>query len=150
MVLSTELKANEEGVVWLVENEERLVLLHEINAGVMLRREALENWLEGGQKKCFGERGRLSSEINIFSKETVPTSPATEPVFSHHSLIPGFSRLLEPSLGARREQGQELCRQALQVMEQPPSVLLQGCPYLNIPQWLPLCLQPALLRLHWT
>ena len=37
MVLLTELRADEEGVVWLGEDEERVGLIHEKKAGVMLR-----------------------------------------------------------------------------------------------------------------
>ena len=56
MVLLTELKADEEGVVWLGEDVERVVLIHGKKAGVMLRGEALEKWVERGQQKWFGER----------------------------------------------------------------------------------------------
>ena len=56
MVLLTELRADEEGVVWLGEDEERVVLIHGNKAGVKLRGEALEKWVEGGQQKWFGER----------------------------------------------------------------------------------------------
>ena len=42
MVWLTELKAEEGGMVWLSEEEERLLLNHGWKAGVMLRREALE------------------------------------------------------------------------------------------------------------
>ena len=56
MVLLTEPRADEEGVVWLGEDEERVVLIHWKKAGVMLRGEALEKWVEGGQEKWFGEK----------------------------------------------------------------------------------------------
>ena len=56
MVLLTELRSDEEGVVWLGEDEERVVLIHGKKAGVMLKGEALEKWVEGGQQKWFGER----------------------------------------------------------------------------------------------
>ena len=56
MVLLTDLRADEEGVVWLGEDEERVVLIHGKKAGVMLRGEALEKWVEGGQQKWFGKR----------------------------------------------------------------------------------------------
>ena len=39
MVLLTELRADEEGMVWLGEDEERVVLIHGKMAGVMLRGE---------------------------------------------------------------------------------------------------------------
>ena len=48
MVQLTELRADEDGVVWLGEGEERVVLIHGKKAGVMLRGEALEKWVEGG------------------------------------------------------------------------------------------------------
>ena len=50
MVLLTELRADEDGVVWLGEDEERVVLIHGKKAGVMLRGEALEKWVEGGSR----------------------------------------------------------------------------------------------------
>ena len=56
MVLLTELRADEEGLVWLGEDEERVVLIRGKKAGVMLRGEALGKWVEGGQQKWFGER----------------------------------------------------------------------------------------------
>ena len=56
MVLLTELRADEEGVVWLGEDEERVVLIHGKKARVMIRGEALEKCVEGGQQKWFGER----------------------------------------------------------------------------------------------
>ena len=46
MVLLTELRADEERVVWLAEDEERVVLIHGKKAGVMLRGEALEKWVK--------------------------------------------------------------------------------------------------------
>ena len=55
MVLLTELRADEEGVVWLGEDEERVVLIHGKKAGVMLRGEALEKWVEGGSRSGLGE-----------------------------------------------------------------------------------------------
>ena len=56
MVLLTELREDEEGVFWSGEDEGRVVLIHGKKAGVMLRGEALEKWVEGGQQKWFGER----------------------------------------------------------------------------------------------
>ena len=57
MVLLTELRADEEGVVWLGEDEERVVLIHGKKAGVMLRGEALEKWVEGGGSRNGLGRG---------------------------------------------------------------------------------------------
>ena len=60
MVLLTELKVDKEGVVWLGEGEERVVLIYGKKAGVMLRGEAIEKWVEGGgvaEKVVWGEGG---------------------------------------------------------------------------------------------
>ena len=57
MVLLTELRADEEGVVWLGEDEERVVLIHGKKAGVMLRGEALEKWVEGGAAEMVWGEG---------------------------------------------------------------------------------------------
>ena len=54
MVLLTELRADEEGVVWLGEDEERVVLIHGRKAGVMLRGEALEKWVKRGSRSGLG------------------------------------------------------------------------------------------------
>ena len=57
MVLLTELRADEEGVVWLGEDEERVVLIHGKKAGVMLRGEALEKLVEGGAAEMVWGEG---------------------------------------------------------------------------------------------
>ena len=44
MVLLTELRADEEGVVWLGEDEERMVLIHGKKAGVMLKGSSRRKW----------------------------------------------------------------------------------------------------------
>lgn len=56
VVLVSELKAEESGVVWLGEEEEEVVLIHGRKAGVMLRGAALRMWVEEGQQKWLGER----------------------------------------------------------------------------------------------
>ena len=56
MVCVTEVRAEGDGVVWLGEDEERVVVVHSSRAGVMLRGGALERWVEGGQRKWFGGR----------------------------------------------------------------------------------------------
>ena len=61
-------------MVWLGEDEERVVLIHGKKAGVMLRGEAQEKWVEGGQQKWFGERvvavvvGGIETGIGIPAK----------------------------------------------------------------------------------
>ena len=56
VVLLTELKAEEDGVVWLGEEEEEVALVHGKKAGIMLRGTALRRWVEEGQQKWIGER----------------------------------------------------------------------------------------------
>ena len=50
VVLMTEIRADEEGVVWMVEDEERVALVHGRKAGIMLRGAALEEWIEGDNR----------------------------------------------------------------------------------------------------
>ena len=76
----------------------------------------------------------------IFSKEMVPTSPSTEPVFLRGSWTRDSSSLWHPGPGAQREQSLGFRWQALQVKEWPPSVLPQGSPHLKLPLRSPLCL----------
>ena len=45
MVLLSKLKADEEGVVWLGEDEERVVLIHGKNLGVILRSAGARRWV---------------------------------------------------------------------------------------------------------
>ena len=56
IVCLTEITAEREGVVWLGEEEFRVVFVHGMKSGVLLRGEALESWVRGGQSKWMGER----------------------------------------------------------------------------------------------
>ena len=56
IVCLTEITAEREGVVWLGEEEFRVVFVHGMKSGVLLRGEALESWVRGGQCKWMGER----------------------------------------------------------------------------------------------
>jgi len=56
IVCLTELRADESGIVWMGENEQKVALVHGKKAGVLLRGEALKSWVEGGQRRWFYER----------------------------------------------------------------------------------------------
>ena len=56
VVCLTELRADGEGVVWLGEDECRLVVVHGRKSGVLLRGGALEAWISEGQSKWVSER----------------------------------------------------------------------------------------------
>ena len=56
IVCLTEIRAECEGVVWLGEDECRVVLIHGKRSGVMLRGIAMEKWVEEGQRKWLNER----------------------------------------------------------------------------------------------
>ena len=56
IVCLTELRAESEGVVWLGDDECRVVLVHGKKSGVLLRGSAMEKWVEEGQSKWMYER----------------------------------------------------------------------------------------------
>ena len=56
VVCLTEIRAESEGVVWLGEDEHRVVMIHGKRSGVMLRGEAMEKWVDEGQKRWMYER----------------------------------------------------------------------------------------------
>ena len=56
VVLLSELCAEREGVVWMGEEEERVVIVHSRKAGVLLRGEMMRAWSEGGMLKKMSER----------------------------------------------------------------------------------------------
>ena len=66
MVLLSEVRADGEGVVWMGEEEERVVIVHSERAGVMLRGDALKGWCEGGMKKKVSRR-----QVSVKVKEVV-------------------------------------------------------------------------------
>ena len=55
-VMLTEIRADDEGVVWLGQDEELAALVHSEKAAILLRGELLKRWCEGGQKKKLSER----------------------------------------------------------------------------------------------
>lgn len=55
-VCLTELKAEDEGVVWLGEDEGRVTVVHSRRAGVLLRGRALDKWIEEGQTMWLEDR----------------------------------------------------------------------------------------------
>ena len=50
------MRADDEGVVWLGEEEQRVVIVHSKRAGVLLRGEALRWWCAEGMMKRVSER----------------------------------------------------------------------------------------------
>ena len=56
IVLMTEIRADEKGVVWLGGDEERVAVIHSERAAIVLRRQALEEWIGEGQRKWLEER----------------------------------------------------------------------------------------------
>ena len=56
IVLATEITAKEKGVVWLGEGEHQAVVIHSERAAIILRKEALEEWMSGNQRKWFSRR----------------------------------------------------------------------------------------------
>ena len=56
IVLMTEIRADEKGVVWLGGDEERVAVIHSERAAIVLRGQALEEWIGEGQKKWLEER----------------------------------------------------------------------------------------------
>lgn len=56
VLLMSEIRAEEDGVLWLGENEDLTAVIHSRRAGIILRGGALEEWMAGGQKKWFEER----------------------------------------------------------------------------------------------
>ena len=56
VVCLTEITAESDGVVWLGEEECRVVLVHGKRCGVLLRGGAMEKWVEEGQQKWMNER----------------------------------------------------------------------------------------------
>ncbi|KAI8519282.1 hypothetical protein Bbelb_025390 [Branchiostoma belcheri] len=52
----TELTADESGVIWMGESEDRVALIHSKKSGVLLRGEALQKWKNEGMKKWYGDR----------------------------------------------------------------------------------------------
>ena len=52
VVLMTEITSlEEEGVIWMGEASNLTVIIHSKHSAILLRRRALNEWLEGGQKK---------------------------------------------------------------------------------------------------
>ena len=55
-VLLSEVRAERKGVVWLGEEEEKVVIVHSEKAGVLLRGELLRKWCEGGMVQKLSRR----------------------------------------------------------------------------------------------
>ena len=64
IVLLSEIRADREGVIWLGEETEQSALIHSEKAGILLQGSALQQWIDGGQRKSFGKR-TVSVEIDV-------------------------------------------------------------------------------------
>ena len=51
VVMVTELRAQEDGVVWLGQDEEAVVLVHSARAGLLLRGELMKAWSDEGMRR---------------------------------------------------------------------------------------------------
>ena len=56
IVLISEIRAADEGVIWLGEDETRAAVIHSKRGGVILQGDALKSWIEGNQQKSPNER----------------------------------------------------------------------------------------------
>ena len=56
IVCLTEIRAESEGVIWLGDEECRVVMIHGKRSGIVLRGSAMEKWVEEGQMKWMNER----------------------------------------------------------------------------------------------
>ena len=56
VVLVSEMRSEQDGVIWLGEGDEQAVVVHSMRSGVILRGEALKEWIAGKQQKSFAER----------------------------------------------------------------------------------------------
>ena len=64
IVLLSEIRPDREGVIWLGEETEQSALIHSEKAGILLQGSALQQWIDGGQRKSFGKR-TVSVEIDV-------------------------------------------------------------------------------------
>lgn len=56
VVLVSEMRSEQDGVIWMGEDDEQAVVVHSERSGVILQGEALKEWIEGKQQKSFSER----------------------------------------------------------------------------------------------
>jgi len=93
IVCVTELRAEAHGVVWMGEEESKVVLVHGMKSGVVLRSGALANWIECGQRKWMYER---VAAVHVFGMRVVS---AYQPVWrSDLQGMHGYRRDLEEQL----------------------------------------------------
>ena len=70
VVLMTEITSlEEEGVIWMGEAANLTVIIHSKHSAILLRGRALNEWLEGGQKKWMTKRTTAATvgEIRLVS-----------------------------------------------------------------------------------
>ena len=73
-VLLTDVKADKEGVVWMGDEERRVVFVHGEKSAVLLRGEVMKAWVEGGMLKKVSGR-----HVSVKVKGVVMTASYIQP-----------------------------------------------------------------------
>ena len=55
-MLVSELRSEDEGVIWLGEREEQMAIIHSKRAGIILQGRSLQKWIEDGERRRYTER----------------------------------------------------------------------------------------------
>ena len=96
-MLVSELRADQEGVIWLGEDREQIAVVHGRKAGIILRGEALEEWKREGQKKWLGER------VATVTLQGLRLVAAYQPIWGRHAEdMEVYRRELEQQVGLSR------------------------------------------------
>jgi exonuclease III len=56
VVLATEVRSEQEGVIWIGDGREQTAIIHSTKTAIFLRGNALKRWIEGNQKMHHSER----------------------------------------------------------------------------------------------
>ena len=65
IALISEVRAKEQGVIWLGEDNEQVAVIHTQRSGIILRGDTLKAWVEEGQAKSFSERTTTIDVLNM-------------------------------------------------------------------------------------
>ena len=65
IALISEVRAKEQGVIWLGEDNEQVAVIHSQRSGIILRGDTLKAWVEEGQAKSFSERTTTIDVLNM-------------------------------------------------------------------------------------
>ena len=55
-VMISEIRSEQEGIIWLGDKPNQAVVIHSQKCGVLLLNDLLEEWIASGQQKSFSER----------------------------------------------------------------------------------------------